>query len=1230
MIKKPELTELEKTALLQIARASIEAAVRNENLPKIELSSLPAALQEKGASFVTLTIEGQLRGCIGTLEAYQPLAEDVREHAIAAALEDYRFTPLRESELETVEIEVSRLTPTQTLFYQNPEDLPKLLQPFIDGVVLQDGQHGATFLPQVWEQLPEPEEFLTHLCLKMGVSGNLWREKALQVGIYSVEEFREIKKKDLTNFASKSTGYSQTASSTEKEKPSSSMESTKQISLEEKTRPIPVEKRASAHSSQQFFSRIGKGVRSAASSLKSGFIKWKERRKERKQKSGTGKGKGCFPKAVIWTLLAILLVFIGFSAFLIVQYYTIAATLPSVEDLKANASQFETTRIYDRNGNLIYEILDPNAGFRTYISLEDMSPYIVAATIATEDKDFYNNPGFDFFGIVRALWQNYTSGTIVSGASTITQQLARTLLLTAEERNQQTVQRKAKEIILAAEITRRYSKDEILELYLNEIYYGNLTYGIQAAAETYFNTSADQLNLAQASFLAGLPQAPAVYDVFTNTQATFLRHQDVINLMYQLSAEEGCIDVSNSAAPVCVTMDEAVAAVLAIEGYPFQQKQVNIPFPHWVSYIRALLEEQFDAQTIYRSGFNIYTTLDPDLQNYAQNAVKEQVAKLSENNATDGALVAVQPQTGEILAMVGSADFNNEAIAGQVNMAVSPRQPGSSIKPLTYAAAFEKGWTPSTLIWDVESEFPPSGNENDTRDPYIPVNYDGKFHGPVLVRTALGSSYNIPAVKTLQFVGIYDDPDTPEEEGFIKFAERMGITTFTRDDYGLALTLGGGDVSLLELTSAFAIFANQGSRAEPFSISRIVDHAGNVVYEHETQTKQVISAEHAYLITDILADNNARTPAFGSNSILKLPFKVSVKTGTTNDFRDNWTLGYTPDIAVGVWVGNADYTPMQNTSGLTGAAPIWADVIQYAVQRYKGGTPSIVAQPSGITSEIVCAISGTKPSEKCPSEKSELFTNLQPPLSKENDLWKKVNLDTWTNKEASIYCTEFNDEKWTLNVTDKWGQEWITDTSAGKEWAENIGFTDQIIFSPDEKCSANDSQPTIEFVGLNNGSIVTENPLEIKVIIDVPSHFKNFKLLVGEGSNPGNWKVLIEDGKRTYSDATVIYTLDLYKMNNSTISLRLFVENDMNGYAEKKITLSFMLPTLTPMPTPTATGTPISTPTGTPIPTPTEIPTLIPTETPTPTPGAIPTETPSETPIPTPTGMTPEAPISPP
>ncbi len=298
--------------------------------------------------------------------------------------------------------------------------------------------------------------------------------------------------------------------------------------------------------------------------------------------------------------------------------------------------------------------------------------------------------------------------------------------------------------------------------------------------------------------------------------------------------------------------------------------------------MRSQLEEMYDPQTIYRSGFTIYTTLDPNLQNAAQRIVAEQVAALIDKNAHNGALVTIKPSTGEILAMVGSVDFYNEAIDGQVNMATSPtRQPGSSIKPITYVAAFEKGWTPSTLIWDVPSEFPPSGDPNDPREPYKPVNYDEKFHGPMTVRTALANSFNVPAVKTLDFVGIYDNPNTPEKDGMIGMAERLGITSLTRPDYGLSLTLGGGDVSLIEMTGAFSVFANGGRRIPPVAILRIVDHTGEVVYEYQPQPgEQVIRAEHAYLISSILSDNEARSWMFGRNSALNLSFPVAAKTGT--------------------------------------------------------------------------------------------------------------------------------------------------------------------------------------------------------------------------------------------------------------------------------------------------------------------------------------------------------------
>ena len=410
-------------------------------------------------------------------------------------------------------------------------------------------------------------------------------------------------------------------------------------------------------------------------------------------------------------------------------YMRIASTLPSVDDLAAHASQFETTQILDREGNLLYEIIDPNAGRREYIKISDISPFMAAAIVATEDKDFYSHPGFDLIAIARAAMQNLNAGATVSGASTITQQLARNLLLDAEERNQRTIERKIKEIFLSAEITRRYSKDQILELYLNETYFGNFAYGIEAAARTYFGVPAKFLNLAQASFLAGLPQAPSLYDVYTNYDATLEREKTVITLMYLVSWEQNCIYVGNSSSRVCVKETDVSDAIAEIEATNFKQVNFSIKYPHWVTLVRSRLEEQYGAQELYCLGLTVYTTIDPALQDAAQDIVTRQVSGLAANHANGGALVAMDVESGQVLAMVGSPDFESEANSGQVNMALAPRQPGSTLKPLVYAAAFEKGWTPATLIWDVPTDFSPTGIASDLQwsPPYSPVNYDGKF-----------------------------------------------------------------------------------------------------------------------------------------------------------------------------------------------------------------------------------------------------------------------------------------------------------------------------------------------------------------------------------------------------------------------------------------------------------------------------------------------------------------------
>ncbi len=924
------------------------------------------------------------------------------------------------------------------------------------------------------------------------------------------------------------------------------------------------------------------------------------------RKSGFRRVSGCLLRAFIFLLfLAALVVVIG-ASFGVYKYYSISRTLPSIEDLRSRASQFETTRILDRNNNVIYQIVDPNAGRRTYVTLDKISPYLVAATVATEDKEYYNHPGFDLIAIARAFWQNYTNQEIVSGASTITQQLARILLMTPEERYEQSFERKTREIVLAAEITRRYSKDEILELYINEINYGNFSYGIEAAAESYFHTTAANLSLGQAAFLAGVPQSPLVYDIFSSREASLARYYNVLTLMYNDSAEKNCIYVSNSPERVCVSADVVTQALVEIENYPFAQETSTIQYPHWVDYIRAQLEAQFDPQTIYRSGFTVYTTLDPALQTQAEQLVREQAAALADRNVQDGALIAMRPSTGEILAMVGSADYYNDAISGQVNMAVAPRQPGSSIKPFTYLAAFEKGWTASTLLWDVPTEFSASNDPNDPNK-YSPVNYDGRFHGPVTVRSALANSYNIPAVRALSFIGVYDNPATSQQDGLVPFMQRLGVTSLDRSDYGLALTLGGGDVSLLQMTGAFSALANAGQRVPPVSITRIVDARGNLVFEYQVPpAQQAIRPEHAYIMSSILSDNEARSPMFGSNSVLNLPFAAAVKTGTTNDYRDNWTVGYTPDLTVGVWFGNADYTPMINTSGLTGAAPVWAQFMQYAVPLLTGGNPTPFVRPAGVVDRIICSTSGTEPSQWCSQQRSEIYAYDQLPLGADQDLWQKVKIDTWTGLRASNACPDFTKEKLVLNVTDSFARTWIQGSEDGRAWAENLGFGgDEIFFTPERECTADDPKPELIFAGLNDGQTISASPLDIYVVAYANGGFRRFRLEFGVGDDPASWQTLVENLDSAYRNPERIYSWDLATLPPGTVTLRLYMESDHDTYAEKRIRLNLLVPTPTATPTatptltPTPTMTPTITPTGIPAPTKTPEPTLPPSTDPT-------------------------------
>ncbi len=559
---------------------------------------------------------------------------------------------------------------------------------------------------------------------------------------------------------------------------------------------------------------------------------------------------------------------------------------------------FETTKIYDRNGVLLTEIFDPRAGRRTHVTLEEMPRYLIEATVATEDATFFTNPGVDIRGILRAAWVNLQGGEISQGGSTITQQLVRNVIL-ADEKFERSLSRKLRETVLALELTRRYSKEQILEMYLNEVYYGNLAYGVEAAAEAYFGKQAKDLTLAEAALLAGLPQAPTLYDPTLNFDLAKERQRQVLNLMVR----QGYITQEEA--------DEAFQQPLNIR----RRHNVQMLAPHFVNYVKGILEERYGPEVVNRGGLTVYTTLDLRFQQLAEQAVRSKLAELRQRNAHNAALVAMKPGTGEILAMVGSADFYDESIDGQVNVADSERQPGSSFKPIVYAAAFTKGWGPGTVVLDDRTGFP--GGPRGTL--WYPRNYDGRYHGYVTLRSALANSYNIPAVKVLQFVRVADAID---------LAHRMGITGLNRglSWYGLSLVLGGGEVKLVDMVNAYSVFANYGEFVPKTAILKVIDRDGNVLEELDPQNvprTRVLTPQVAWLISDVLSDNRARTPMFGANSPLRLSRPAAAKTGTTENYVDSWTIGYTPYLSAGVWVGNSDSSPMYEVAGAIGAARVW-------------------------------------------------------------------------------------------------------------------------------------------------------------------------------------------------------------------------------------------------------------------------------------------------------------------
>lgn len=929
--------------------------------------------------------------------------------------------------------------------------------------------------------------------------------------------------------------------------------------------------------------------------------------------------------------LIVLLGMIGYYFYVINEYDERVAQLG---DLVAD---FETTRIFDSEGTLLAEFNSPETGARTEVPLEQISPWLIHATISTENETFYTDPGFSVLAIVRAAWQNLQAGETVSGASTITQQLARALVLDTRFASARTTERKIVEVIVASEIKRKYDKNEILQIYLNEFFYGNLAYGVEAAAQTYFGKPAKDLNPAEAAFIAGLPQSPATYDPVVNREAAMRRMEQVLRLMSEANGT-GCIAIQHDdqspwqvprggrlcvsavtqpngdvvyyyQAPGMAEPQEMTLEITMVKVAEFKRPEFRARHPHFVNYVWQQLEETYGTQAIYSAGFRVYTTINEQIQATAEQAVSEHLAYINQvygARANNASVVVMRPSDGAVMAMVGSADYYNDAIDGQVNVAFTAQQPGSAIKPFVYLSAFEpddegRYLTPASVLWDVPTNF----------NGYIPRNFDGTFNGPVSVRYALGNSLNIPAVKALERTGI---------ERFTALAKRVGLRFPAGDPVerqaGLPTALGAVEVRLFDMVSAFAMLANNGRRVEPYSIVYIEDSHGNEVYRANTSPEglQVVSPEYAYLITNILSDNEARAAEFGRGHPMELSGgrPAAIKTGTsgTQNIHDVWALGYTPQYVTGVWVGNTDNSPIYNVTGYYAAAPIWNRVMEVA---HQGQPIQQFTAPPGVIQAEICADSGTRPSQFCVGRtRVEIFAQNAPPPGADRDIFRQLQVDGYTGKIANQYCQDDVEVRTFVAINDPAAYDWINN-GGGASWATSRGLELPVMPPPSEECAPNEPRPFVVLSAPVENQTV-QGTIQIRGAVMMPD-FNRYEIRYGVSHAPEAFsQPFIVDTVQRPEGESILGEFDTRQLQNGPYTLRL-VAIDAFGRDVRRdvhIIVDNPQPTATPEPTlaPTPTlglemfATPLPEgvlPEGF-LPTPTLAPTLTPTWTLTPTP----------------------------
>lgn len=786
---------------------------------------------------------------------------------------------------------------------------------------------------------------------------------------------------------------------------------------------------------------------------------------------------------------------------------------------KLAESRGNSTIFYDRNGKIIYEMFkDKN---RVPVAVDDISKYLMDATVAIEDKRFYQHKGISEYGIMRAAFNNLIGNP--QGGSTITQQLIKNVLLTSERR----LSRKIKEAILAYQVEKKYTKKEILGMYLNEAPYGGTFSGVGSASMGYYGKSPKDLTLIEAAILAGLPQNPPRFSPFIGEKDAWKgRTRDVLRRMRE---------------DEYITEAEEEKAIAQMDKVKFQSARENISAPHFIFYIKRQLEEEYGAAML-NNGVKVTTTLDLELQQKAEKIVKDEIKKLEDYKVGNGALVATDPTTGEIITYVGSYDYNDNSFGKFDVVSQANRQPGSTLKPIEYAAAFEKGYTPATILMDVKTTFANQGDED-----YIPVNYDGKYRGPVQIRFALGNSLNVPAVKMLAMIGLHD---------FMERAYTMGLdsmepTEENMNKLGLSASLGGGETTLLHLAQAYGVFANGGKKVDLEGVLEIKDFKGKQIFKKgKPKEKAVLTPEISFLISHILSDNNARIDTFGPSSYLNVPGKtVAVKTGTTNDKRDNWAVGYTKNIVLGVWVGNNDNSAMNQkiSSGATGASPIWHNVMVELLKKYKDG---IIDKPEKVKAVEIDAYLGGLPKDGSP-KRSEYFLEGTEP-TETSSYYKKLKLSKSNGKlandveaksgnyEEKDYIVVTENDPISTDGKNRW-QEAID------AWAKEQG--DSKFHYPTETSDSSSEDVIVSIKSPGNNQKVDSNDIEVKVKITSIAAIKESKIWI----NGEEKKVISGDTKDITEKFTLnegVYEIKVQSWNekgkSGDSSIKVGVKKDVN------------------------------------------------------------------------------------